>query len=244
VGGQGSSGAFLDTALNPPISGAPAPGQKPTGYVATERISDLELGNKIFGDYRCICLCGVGQIQEMQAAQLEKFVQQGGTLITLGASSYFPAEFGLTRTVDAAHPSAQFYAPGPIVEAQILRPAHPIFYGYTDQTIPVRYAGGPLLRVPAEGRRWVLMQYPGTDKSVLSGLFKGVAEIRNHPAILDVPTGQGRVVLFATNPAYRWQNQGEFGMLANAIMHWDRFPKPETGPPERPNGTGAGPGER
>ena len=176
--------------------------------------------------------------------ELEKFVQQGGTLITLGASSYFPAEFGLARTVDAARPSAQFYAPGPIVEAQILRPAHPIFYGYNDQTIPVRYAGGPLLRVPAEGRRWVLMQYPGTDKSVLSGLFKGVSEIRNHPAIVDVPTGQGRVVLFATNPAYRWQNLGEFGMLANAIMHWDRFPKPETGPPERPNGTGAGPGER
>jgi hypothetical protein len=159
--------------------------------------------------------------------ELQKFVQQGGVLITLGASSYVPAEFGITRTVDAARPSAQFYAPGPIVEATIMRPTHPIFYGYPDTTIPVRYAGGPLLRVPMEGRRWVLMQYPGTDKSVLSGLFKGVAEIRNRPAILDVPVGQGRVVLFATNPAYRWQNLGEFGMLANALMHWDDFPKPE-----------------
>jgi len=32
-------------------------------------------------DYRCICLCGVGQIQETEAAQLEKFVRQGGTLM-------------------------------------------------------------------------------------------------------------------------------------------------------------------
>jgi hypothetical protein len=168
--------------------------------------------------------------------ELQKFVQQGGVLITLGASSYLPAEFGITRTVDAAHPSPQFYAPGPIVEANIVRPTHPIFYGYADTTIPVRYAGGPLLRVPADGRRWVLMQYPGTDKSVLSGLFKGVAEIRNRPAILDVPVGQGRVVLFATNPAYRWQNLGEFGMLANALMHWDDFPKPEA-PAGRGNGS-------
>jgi len=171
--------------------------------------------------------------------EIDKFVQQGGVLVTLGASSYFPAEFGITHTVDAARPSAQFYAPGPIVEADITRPTHPIFYGYTDRTLPVRYAGGPLLRVPAEGRRWVLMQYPGTDKSVLSGLFKGVAEIRNRPAILDVPSGQGHVVMFATNPAYRWQNLGEFGMLANALMHWDDLPKPDAAP-ERPSGTGAG----
>ena len=28
-------------------------------------------------------------------------------------------------------PQPQFYAPGPIVEAEIIRPSHPIFYGYT-----------------------------------------------------------------------------------------------------------------
>jgi len=170
--------------------------------------------------------------------ELDKFVKAGGVLVTLGSSSSFPPEFGITHTVDAARPTAQFYAPGPIVEAQIMRPSHPIFYGYSEETIPIRYAGGPLLRVPQEGRRWVLMQYPGTEKSVLSGLFKGVAEIRNHPAIVDVPEGQGHVLLFATNPAYRWQNLGEFGMLANAVMHWSSLPKPETGPAERPERSG------
>jgi len=159
--------------------------------------------------------------------ELEKFVQGGGVLVTLGASSYFPAEFGITRTVDAARPSPQFYAPGPIVEAEVLRPSHPIFYGYSETTLPVRYAGGPLLRIPQEGRNWALMRYPGTDKSVLSGLFKGVAEIRNRAAIVDVPTGQGRVILFATNPAYRWQNLGEFGMLANTLMYWSSLPRVE-----------------
>ena len=171
-------------------------------------------------------------------AELDKFVTQGGVLITLGASSFFPAEFGITRTVDAARTSPQFYAPGPIVEAEILKPTHPIFYGYTQKVVPVRWANGPLLRVSAEERKFILMQFPGTDKSVLSGLMKGVPETRNRPAVLDVPVGQGRVVLFATNPAYRWQNLGEFNMLANSILNFNDYPKPTAPPPAA--GTAAG----
>ena len=56
--------------------------------------------------------------------------------------------------------------------------------------------------------------------------MRGANEIRGRPAVLDVPVGQGRVVMFATNPCYRWQNLGEFGMLFNSIMHYnDLAPK-------------------
>src|ERR1022692_4550858 len=159
-------------------------------------------------------------------AELDKFVNSGGVLITLGAASYFAPETFLTKTVDAARTTAAFYAPGPIVEAEILLPEHPIFYGYTERVVPVRWAGGPLLRVPAEEtRKSVLMRYPGNDSSILSGLMRGVAETRGRPAILDEPVGQGRVVIFSTNPVYRWQNLGEFNMLANAILHFNDFPK-------------------
>jgi hypothetical protein len=164
-------------------------------------------------------------------AELDKFVNQGGVLITLGASSFLPAEMGLARTVEATRTSPQFYAPGPIVEAQILRPEHPIFYGYTQSLVPVRWAGGPLLRVGTEDRGTVLMQFPGTDRSVLSGLMRGVAETRNRPAVIDMAVGGGHVVMFATNPAYRWQNLGEFNMLANSILHFNDYPAaPRPGP--------------
>src|SRR5947208_16715198 len=89
-------------------------------------------------------------------AELDKFVNEGGVLITLGASSFLPAEMGIARTVDAARTTPQFYAPGPIVEAQVMRPEHPIFYGYTQSMLPVRWANGPLLRVSAQARRTVL----------------------------------------------------------------------------------------
>jgi hypothetical protein len=156
------------------------------------------------------------------ALELQKFVEDGGLLITLGSASLFPIEFGLTRTVDASRPSPQFYAPGPIVEAEIVRPENPIFYGYSPKSVPVRYAGAPLFQVPEKYReRQVLMRFTGTEKSVLSGLMRNPSEIKERPAILDVPAGKGRVILFATNPCYRWQNHGEFNMLFNAILNYN-----------------------
>src|SRR6185295_11238914 len=119
-------------------------------------------------------------------AEFDKFVKAGGVLVTLGSSSFFPAEFGLAPKVDAARTSAQFYSPGAIIDAEILQPENPIFYGYDKKTIPVRYGGGPLLTVqtganpfdgppatPPPTPPGVLMRYPGGDDHVLSGLMRG-----------------------------------------------------------------------
>ena len=149
--------------------------------------------------------------------ELQRFVGGGGLLVTLGAASYVPPEYGLTREIDARRPGSGFYAPGPLVEAEIDQPSHPIFYGYEQTETPVRYANGPLLDVPRRFRDdWVLMTF---RDEVLSGHLRGAGQIDGRPAIVDVPRGDGRVVLFATNPCYRWQNHGEFGMLFNTILH-------------------------
>jgi hypothetical protein len=166
-------------------------------------------------------------------AELDRFVKAGGLLVTLGTASFFPAEFGLTPKVDAARTSAQFYSPGAIIDAEILQPEHPIFYGYDKKVIPVRYANGPLLTIqtgnpfgeppagPPPTPQAVLMRYPGGDDHVLSGLMRGANEIRNRPAIVDQPSGKGRVILFAGNPCYRWQNFGEFNMLFNTVLNFN-----------------------
>ena len=160
--------------------------------------------------------------------ELQRFIEDGGVLITLGGSSYMPAEFGLQRTVTANRPSPSFYAPGPIVQAEITRPDHPIFFGYGQKTLPVRYANGPLFQVPEEDEaEQVLLRFTGGDEGVLSGLMRGAAETRRRPAIVDTRVGRGRVVAFATNPCYRWQNHGEFGMLFNAaVLFWNDPPGP------------------
>ncbi|MGE0129801.1 MAG: M14 family zinc carboxypeptidase [Blastocatellales bacterium] len=188
------------------------PQRKPLAYTKSDQFKS----HGVYGESEDI----TGGMGLQGVLEFEKFVNAGGLLVTLGQASFFPPEFGLTRKIDAGRTSAQFYAPGPIVEAEILQPSHPIFYGYTKKTIPVRYANGPLLNVPERDReQQTLMRFPGGDKAVMSGLMRNPNEIRNRPAIVDVPTGRGRVILFATNPCYRWQNHGEFAMLFNTILH-------------------------
>jgi hypothetical protein len=153
-----------------------------------------------------------------------KFLDAGGTLIAMGAAVRFPTELGLARTAEAANPSAQFYAPRPLVKAEVLRLDHPVFYGYTQKVMPVKYLGGPLLSVGDADKGAVLGRYVGGDDAVLSGLMRGADEIRGRPFVLNLAggwNGRGRVVLFATNPIYRWQNHGEFNMVFNAVLNWN-----------------------
>ena len=155
-----------------------------------------------------------------------RFLDDGGTLIAMGNAARFPAELGLARTVDSsASVSAQFYAPRPLVQAEILRPDHPVFHGYADKVIPIKFIQGqPLLSVGETDRGSVLGRYVGGDAGVLSGLMRGADEIRERPFAIDVPggfRGKGRVILFANNPIYRWQNHGEFNMVFNAVLNWN-----------------------
>jgi hypothetical protein len=166
------------------------------------------------------------------AAELQKFVDEGGVLLTLGVASYFPAEFGLAKGVDAQSPAQGFYAPGPYVNSEILMPTHPTMFGYAQKTLPVRYAGGPLLQAgPPAGfeqfagtspeRPQVVARFTGGEAGVLSGLMRNPDQIRNRPMVVDAPSGKGRVIMFANNPIYRWQTFGEHEMVFNAILFWN-----------------------
>lgn len=155
----------------------------------------------------------------------QRFLDGGGTLVAMGNAVRFPTELGMARTVDASgSTSGTFYAPRPIVNAEVLRLDHPVFYGYAEKIMPVKYFSGPLMSVGEADRSNVLARYVGGEDAVLSGLMRGADEVRERPIAVDVPggfSGKGRVVMFANNPIYRWQNHGEFNMVFNALVNWN-----------------------
>lgn len=181
-----------------------------------------------------LSLGGYGETDDMSGGfgeagvkEFEKFLEAGGTLITTMQATRFAIDFGFARSVDTESPVG-VNAQKPLIEAEIMRPAHPVFYGYPDNVFPMKFqAGSQLFRYGVADEDKVLARYVGGDASVLSGLMTGADNIRGRAFAMDIPNaynGKGRVIMFANNPITRWQNHGEFNMVFNSIINWNDIP--------------------
>ena len=168
---------------------------------------------------------------------LSQWLDAGGVLITEGGTSAVFTDYGITRGVDIT-PARQLRASGGIYRAVTKDPRSPIAYGYPD-TLAVYFNQTPLFQVDtstevpedqdpgltaAQARarpRVVLGFHQKRDSLRLSGLLVNGEELAGRPAVLDAPVGQGHVVLFAIRPFWRWETQGSFALVFNAIMNWN-----------------------
>jgi len=83
-------------------------------------------------------------------AELVKFVQEGGTLITDGSSAALMADYGLAGTVTVEHP-AQLFARGSILRGMLHDPKSPILYGYEGKDLPVYFNQDPVFNAGGGG---------------------------------------------------------------------------------------------
>ena len=159
----------------------------------------------------------------------EAFLEAGGTLITTLQATRFPIEFGFARSVDTESLTG-VNAQKPLVNAEIKKADHPAFYGYEKTIFPMKFGQGQqVFRVGVADQDNVLAQFVGGESSVLSGLMVGADNIRGRAFAMDITNahnGKGRVLMFANNPIYRWQNHGEFNMVFNSIVNWNDVPMP------------------
>ncbi len=62
----------------------------------------------------------------------------------------------------------------------------------------------------------------------LSGLVKDPDGLQRKPAVLDVPVGKGRVLIYSWNPLHRYQNLHDFPFVTNALLFYNDFPPTPT----------------
>jgi len=77
--------------------------------------------------------------------------------------------------------------------------------------------------IPPNQRPRVVLRYADSRDLFVSGLLDGGDEIAQHAAIVDVPSGNGHVLLFSTNPFWRGQTKGSYFLVFNAILNWDNL---------------------
>src|SRR6267378_876296 len=77
--------------------------------------------------------------------------------------------------------------------------------------------------IPPANRARVILRYADNKDLLVSGLLEGGDEIAQRPAVLDVPVGQGHVVLFSINPVYRGETHGTYALVLNTVLNFDNL---------------------
>jgi Zinc carboxypeptidase len=75
--------------------------------------------------------------------------------------------------------------------------------------------------IPPASRPRVVLRYADVRELFVAGLLDGGAEIAQHAAVIDVPTGAGHVMLFSNNPVWRGETHGSYFLVFNAILNFD-----------------------
>lgn len=88
-------------------------------------------------------------------AELETFLNRGGTLVLMGSAGVLATDLGLLRNVSSA---SGVNTPGANVQTKVVRRDHPIAYGYEDVSHVFR-TNGPVYSVPERFDHWVVVKY-------------------------------------------------------------------------------------
>lgn len=124
------------------VNGLPKTGPDPIPYkktALTPNLGVLDSSDDIRG--------GMG-IEGL--AELVKFVEAGGTLITEGSTSTILPDYGITTQVTVEHPG-NLYAKGALMRGIVSDKKSPIVYGYTGDQLPIYFSQEPVLAVARGG---------------------------------------------------------------------------------------------
>jgi len=155
----------------------------------------------------------VGGLGREGGAALKAFVEAGGTLVALDSAAGYAIEtLGLgVKDALAGIAAKDFYCPGSILRAT------------ADVSRPLAHGLGPELGVWFEGSPafdaepgHVVLRHADKDP-LLSGWLLGGERLRGKAALVEVPLGRGRVVLFGFQPQYRAQSRATYVALLNAL---------------------------
>ena len=147
---------------------------------------------------------------------LRNFVEQGGTLVALNRASRFAIQQFELPVDDAVAglPEEELLAAGAIVALDV-DTTHAVGRGVPARTSAWVDGGSDFRSRDGSGAR-VLARFPASP-TVLSGWVHGEARLAGAGALVEVPFGRGRILLFGFQPQFRGQARATVPLLFNAL---------------------------
>ena len=161
---------------------------------------------------------GVGQAG---VEAIREFVNSGGTLVAMSASTAFAIEqlnLPVTNVLAGLKPT-DFNCPGALLRVELTDPSHPLVTGLPKEPVVMFERGAAFDTKPAfKGK--ILASYPKDSTPLVSGYLLHPEKIQGKAAEVDVSVGSGHVVLIGFRPQWRGQSHGSYKFLFNALYYF------------------------
>ena len=165
--------------------------------------------------------------------QLQKFVENGGTLLAIGSSTklytnmHLPIHDALTEVVKGKEqpvPSERFYIPGSLIRAQVDN-TQPVAYGMPS-AVDVFFDNSPAFRAAPDSATQGLstIAYYGEGNLLDSGWAWGQTYLNNSIAVAQDNLGKGKILLYGPEITFRGQPHATFKFLFNGLLYGPSTP--------------------
>ena len=165
---------------------------------------------------------------ERSVPQLKKFMEEGGTVITIGSSTNLAGHLGLPvadymverlpNGTERSLPQDKFYVPGSILRVAVDNTL-PITAGLPKQ-VDVFFDDSPVFRLepdaPSKGVK--PLAWFDTAAPLRSGWAWGQNYLQGGTAMVQADVGTGKLYLFGPEVLFRGQPAGTFKLLFNGIF--------------------------
>ncbi len=167
-----------------------------------------------------------GTLGESGVEALQRWVREGGVLITLDASTGWLVRSGMVgltakepETTDDGEP-LRANVPGAMARA-VVDTLSPLLAGVTDTEIPVMLSGAAVYAAPDDVEPGqAVVRFADADRLRLSGYIwpEVPARVAGTPYLWTQRVGAGRVIAFTSDPNYRALWRGLTPLFANAVF--------------------------
>lgn len=151
---------------------------------------------------------------------LKEFVEGGGTLITMGASTEFAIDKLKLPVVNVLKDvkNTDFVCPGSTLHVDVNK-EHPLAWGIQEDLLIVfrHHPAFSIKPVSNNDDYQVVLSYP--DEHIMeSGWLTGEKYLSRKAALIEAKKGEGRVILYGFSPQMRAQSDATFKLFFNALI--------------------------